>query len=167
MKRYLQFLILVVVIITPVLAVDTSDWKSGSTNNGYVFNVPPNWQYNEVGTSDNKAVQFTIEEPETSASVIFGYKKESPDQVVDDTLLKNFVDEIVYSKNITIEQSKSYQNDGIVVAGKDSNGFINTIAIQNTPGYLKIILFVFSDQKAVTKYSDIIQEIDKTLIYPE
>lgn len=166
MKRVLMFLLLFSITL-PVLAVDTSNWETQSTDNGYSFKVPPMWQYNEVGTSDNKGVQFTIEEPDTSAAVIFGYKKEPQNQVLDETELKNFVDEIASSKNITIEQAKSYQNSGIVVAGKDSNGYINTIAVENTPGYLKIILFVFSNQKAVSKYSDIIHEINSTLQYPQ
>nr|WP_319537711.1 hypothetical protein [uncultured Methanospirillum sp.] len=166
MKRIFLFVLLLFISI-PVLAVDTSDWTSKSTDNGYSFKVPPTWQYNEIGTSDNKGVQFTIEEPETSASVIFGYKKEPQNQVLDESYLKNFVDEIASSKNITIEQTKSYQNGGIVVAGKDANGFINTIAVENTPAYLKIILFVFSDQKAVSKYSDTIHEINNTLTFPE
>ncbi|PWR74307.1 hypothetical protein [Methanospirillum lacunae] len=166
MNRFLILLLLFSIAI-PVLAVDTSNWVSQSTDNGYSFKVPPTWQYNEIGTSDNKGVQFTIEESDTSASVIFGYKKEPQNQVLGETELRNFVEEIATSKNITIEQTKSYQNGGIVVAGKDASGFINTIAVENTSGYLKIILFIFSNQKAVSKYSDIIHEINNTLVYPQ
>jgi|GEM_PF-6782575 len=163
--KHILLLIFLLFISIPVLALETSDWVSKSTDNGYSFKVPPTWQYNEIGTSDNKGVQFTIEEPDTSASVIFGYKKEPKNQEPDESYLENFVDEIASSKNITIEKTKSYQNGGIVVAGKDANGYINTIAVEKTPGYLKIILFVFSDQKAVTKYSDIIHEINNTLTF--
>jgi hypothetical protein len=166
MKRIILFLLLFSITF-PVLAVDTSNWEAQSTGNGYSFKVPPMWQYNEVGTSDNKGVQFTIEEPDTSAAVIFGYKKESQNQALGETELKNFVEEVASSKNITIQQTKSYQNNGIVVAGKDSSGYINTIAVENTPEYLKIILFVFSNQKAVSKYSDTIHEINNSLIYPQ
>jgi len=158
---------MILAVSVPVLALDTSSWSSQSTGNGFSFKVPPTWEYSEVGTSENKGVQFSVQDANESAAVIFGYKKDPQNQILNEAELKAFIDDIVSSNKITLIQTKFYQNGSAIAVGKDSNGFTDAIGLENTPGFLKIFIFIYSSKEALSKYSSTVLEINRTLTYPQ
>ncbi len=159
--KFLQFLILFCLVITPTMAVDTSNWVNGSSDAGFTFQMPPYWASDPVDT-----ITEAIRTDKSDAVILISYEPinltESKGSQGNATihLQKKMAD-----LKVPLPEIVEHDVNNVTASGTTLSGTIITAKEERSDNHIKNWICEYVDADAVTKYTNTMYAIINSTVF--
>ncbi len=148
--KFLFYLILSCLLISPAIAVDTSNWVNGTSNAGFTFQMPPYWASDPIDQTTE-----VIRTDKSDAVLLISY---NPVNITNPgkfeiNLTIDLEKEMENLKVSTIETIES-DNNNVTASGTTLDGTIITAREVFDKDHIIRWICEYSNEDAVTKYSN-------------
>lgn len=148
-------LLLISLLISPVIAVDTSNWVNITTNSNISFEIPPTWAWDPM---DQSSVAIRTEK--SDAVLMISYIPSIPPlPQISEADLVNKVKKELAELHVPNASEVNYDNGTVNITGTSLDGIIINYREKYENDHFSHWISEYSDNDAVIKYQDTILAI--------
>jgi hypothetical protein len=154
MRIILFFIMVAILLCSPSMAVDTSNWINGTSNAGFTFQMPSYWASDPMGQATE-----VIRTDKSDAVLLISYEPFNFTDTIAEKDMKQHIENEMANVKVNKVDKIEIENHNITASGKTLVGTIITAREEFLDAHVRRWICEFTDENAVTKYNSTLDTI--------